>query len=271
MRPSFVSLLGKKIAYYESKGRGPTILFIHGNSGSSSTFRRQFDSKLAKKYHLLSFDLPGHGKSEWLSSDDQYSFYRFSEFVVEFTKALQLKDFILVGNSLGGHIALQSLNRLQTVKGTLIFMTPPLESPPQLEPAFHAVPIGAKFFTADISKKDAIELGKKCFARTSRIPRSFYSDFLRADPKARGDLPVTLKPPTLLNEVSAIKDRKVPIGIIHGKQEQFVNLEYIKKLNLPQVWKGAIQIIPQSAHYPQIENPRRFNRLLKSFVQELCK
>ena len=43
---------------------GPEILFIHGFSQSHLSWMRQVDSDLAKEFHIVTYDLRGHGNSD---------------------------------------------------------------------------------------------------------------------------------------------------------------------------------------------------------------
>jgi non-heme chloroperoxidase len=43
---------------------GPEILFIHGYSQSYLSWMRQVDSDLAKEFHIVTYDLRGHGNSD---------------------------------------------------------------------------------------------------------------------------------------------------------------------------------------------------------------
>jgi Predicted hydrolases or acyltransferases (alpha/beta hydrolase superfamily) len=54
--------------YYEEKGKGAPILFIHGWAGDSGVWYQQI-SFFSKKFKTIVFDLPGHGKSSWEESN----------------------------------------------------------------------------------------------------------------------------------------------------------------------------------------------------------
>jgi non-heme chloroperoxidase len=43
---------------------GPEILFIHGFSQASLSWARQTSSELAKEFHIVTYDLRGHGNSD---------------------------------------------------------------------------------------------------------------------------------------------------------------------------------------------------------------
>ena len=49
--------------FYESKGKGYPILFIHGSAGNHLVWRHQLDY-FGERYHVIAIDLMGHGKSE---------------------------------------------------------------------------------------------------------------------------------------------------------------------------------------------------------------
>lgn len=60
---------------------------------------------LSRHYTVYAPDLPGFGSSQPLSTHIELS--EFARFIDDFTQALGLQDFYLVGHSVGGGIALQ--------------------------------------------------------------------------------------------------------------------------------------------------------------------
>lgn len=78
------------------------ILMIHGAGQSSLTWEYQLDVlKNHSKFNLFAIDLPGHGKSE---GSGFRSMREYSGFMRDFTDALGLGKFVLVGHSMGGGI-----------------------------------------------------------------------------------------------------------------------------------------------------------------------
>ena len=51
--------------YYKDTGNpdAPAVLFIHGWSQTHGAWVKQFNSELAGQFHLVAFDLRGHGYS----------------------------------------------------------------------------------------------------------------------------------------------------------------------------------------------------------------
>jgi esterase len=82
----------------------PTIVFLHGVGLTARTWDLVC-LVLKKDYHCLALDLRGHGDSEWAANGD-YGVHTHSTDVEALVDTLNLVDFVLVGHSLGGRIAL---------------------------------------------------------------------------------------------------------------------------------------------------------------------
>ncbi len=81
-------------------GDGPTILFVHGATGSPHNFQFQFDS-LSDDYRCVAVALRGHGGSPWPGPSHIDEFYQDLEDVV----ATLPPRFAVLGHSFGGYLA----------------------------------------------------------------------------------------------------------------------------------------------------------------------
>lgn len=94
----------------EGKPNAPGILFLHGFAQSHLSFSRQFESDLARRYHLVAFDLRGHGGSGKPWDDASYADARtWADDVAAVIKATGLRRPIIVGWSFGGFVAIDYL------------------------------------------------------------------------------------------------------------------------------------------------------------------
>jgi non-heme chloroperoxidase len=84
--------------YYEEKGSGHPLILIHGWSGSSKVFVRNFDI-LATSFRVIRFDLRGHGDSE--TPGQGFHVARFAVDLLNLLDHLQLERVALLGCSLG--------------------------------------------------------------------------------------------------------------------------------------------------------------------------
>ncbi len=94
---------GHEIAYREA-GEGPTVLLIHGMAGSSRTWRAVMPL-LAERCRVIAPDLLGHGES--VSSAGDYSLGGFASMLRDLLAALGVEHVTVVGQSLGGGVAMQ--------------------------------------------------------------------------------------------------------------------------------------------------------------------
>jgi len=92
------------ILNYNITGSGDTsLLFVHGSYIDQTYWANQVDY-FSPKYKVVTFDLPGHGRSG--RERKHWSVNGFAEDVNFVIKELNLKNVILIGHSLGGDINL---------------------------------------------------------------------------------------------------------------------------------------------------------------------
>ena len=101
----FMSILGMQVHYRDQGVQSDSVplILLHGMSSSLNTW----DSVvfyLANHRRVISLDLPGFGLSG-PSPENMYNFDYYNKFIDSFTRRLQLTNFTLVGNSMGGSIA----------------------------------------------------------------------------------------------------------------------------------------------------------------------
>ncbi|MDX1466046.1 MAG: alpha/beta fold hydrolase, partial [Halomonas sp.] len=112
--------------HYLDEGEGPVVVWLHGSGpGASgySNFKGNYPAFTAAGFRNLVLDLPGFGRSD-KPADVEYHLDFFVEAVNGFLSALGITRCTLLGNSLGGAIALgQALAHPSRVE-RLILMAP---------------------------------------------------------------------------------------------------------------------------------------------------
>jgi len=258
----------QKVAYYESGDKGQPILFIHGNSMSGLCFAQQVESTLGERYRLVAMDLPGHGKSAPARHPGSgYTLPGYADMVCAFAKSLKLENAVLVGWSLGGHVLLEAIGRLQTSAGLMIFGAPPVGKPMAAD-AFLPNPLMSLAFKSDLSADEAAALTAAFFKPGTGIPQFFYDDLKRTDGSARETLGMSIGTGNYADEVTIAAECNKPLAIVHGEMDPLINLSYLRTLGIPALWGAEIQIIPDAGHTPHWEQPERFNRLLIEFIED---
>ncbi len=114
---------GIRIAYTSTGIGAPAIVFIHGGYADQTFWKEQIEP-LSKRFQLVTLDLAGHGASG--KRHREWTMDMYGEDVLSVVRALDLESVILVGNSLGGPVALAAAKKLRgIVRGVIAVDTFP--------------------------------------------------------------------------------------------------------------------------------------------------
>lgn len=117
-----VTAEGVKSFYLEAGARGaPPVVLIHGLGATSASFLPTFVD-LARDHHVLAVDLPGFGESGKPLRPLHPEF--FARWLVAFLDAVAIERAHLVGNSMGGRVALEVGIRSPSRVGKLVLLAP---------------------------------------------------------------------------------------------------------------------------------------------------
>lgn len=234
-----VRVQGHKIRYREA-GAGPTVLFVHGLTGSTEWWTPTLPA-LLPDHRVVLVDLPGFGAMWWRRARLYLS--RAAEWLHEFVHAAELEKFALVGHSMGGMIALQFAARHAQALEALVLVSPAVE--PRGSRLAYALPL--------------LRTGLQVRPRFARV---LLRDALRAGPlttyRLAGEILATA-PPGNLAEVA------VRTKLIWGYRDPLVPVEIGRALaaKLPD---AELTILRQAGHVPMFEAPGEFNRALITFL-----
>ncbi|HEY7617942.1 MAG TPA: alpha/beta hydrolase, partial [Terriglobales bacterium] len=86
--------------YYEDHGSGDPVVLIHGYPLSGASWEKQIPALLAAGRRVITYDRRGFGKSSQPTTG--YNYDTFAEDLHKVITHLKLRDFALVGFSMGG-------------------------------------------------------------------------------------------------------------------------------------------------------------------------
>ncbi|UIO99412.1 alpha/beta hydrolase [Halobaculum sp. CBA1158] len=90
--------------YYERRGDGPPVVFVHGAIVDHAQWKPQFDA-LAEGYTVVAYDVRGHGRTGG-SDRGTYTVDLFADDLAALIDALDLDRPVVCGLSMGGCIAM---------------------------------------------------------------------------------------------------------------------------------------------------------------------
>ena len=114
---------GRRLSTMEA-GTGPPVLAIHGLGGTKGSFLPTL-AALSDRFRVVAVDLPGFGDSD-KPIGAPYDPRFFAEHMIDLLDALEVDHADLIGNSLGGRVAVEVALRAPERVGRLALLAPSL-------------------------------------------------------------------------------------------------------------------------------------------------
>jgi len=244
-----------------------TIVFIHGNSSSSDVYNSVMESPLIKQTKV-SIELAGHGRH--INHSSKVADFSIKSYCNQLTKEISEieGDILLVGNSLGGHLAIEISKKVSNLKGLLIFGTPPLKKPINFEEAFIPVPELHTFLSENPSE-DEIKSAAQLAVVDEVYVDQIVKDFKNSNPLVRKSLFIDLTENNWSDQLELFVNLHVPKYIIAGTKDPSVNKNYLEAVKNMCGETCSIIEFKECGHYPSLEKPKEFIETLKSISKQV--
>jgi pimeloyl-ACP methyl ester carboxylesterase len=222
---------------------------------------------LGERYRMIAPDLPGHGSSsDAIDPDRSYGMPGYADAMVEVLKARDVEKAIVFGWSLGGHIGLEMISRFPGMMGLMITGTPPV-SVAQLfqgfKPSPHMNLAGKQDFTEDDVENYARSTCGEPFEPFLR------EGVARTDGRARRLMFESFANGVGDDQRVIVATAKIPLAVVNGADEPFVNTEFVSKVRYANLWEGECHLIAGSGHAPFWDAPDTFNTIFARFLNDV--
>lgn len=255
-----------EICYYD-RGKGPVVVLIHGMFGDFMDWEPVLEP-LSASHRVIAMDLPGFGGSS--KPRREYSAEFFVASLREFFRELQLREFILAGNSFGGQIAmLYALRHPESVSKLVLvnsggFRKHTAEEKAMLEARF------SESILAGLGPAINEILFSTVFSRISETSQRYLakqnSKLSRADyPAYAYALASSIRLSLSTYLVDRLAELQSPTLLVWGEKDQVLPVAQAE-LALAQLRRGELKTIPDCGHAPQLECPAEFLRCVQPFL-----
>ncbi len=252
------------IATEMTRGNGHDVVFIHGNSSSREVFHKQFHSDLFKSYRLISFDLPGHGASgDAVKKTSTYPLPGLADATLELFERLNVRTPVLVGWSLGGHIAMELMSRKVPLSGIFITGSPPVGA--VISEGFRGNLLSGLASKGQFVEQEVSQFAKKVFGNEP----SWEDVIRRTDPEFRSILFSAERRGEKSDQRAVVGSTSIPTAMVNGADDPIVNLDYIDQVPYGNLWKKMCLRVARSEHAPFLQNPTAYNALLAEFLADV--
>lgn len=259
--------------YYKDTGNpdAPSVLFIHGWSQTHAAWIKQFNSDLAEQFHLVAFDLRGHGYSECPVGDEYYLNGRlYADDVLAVINHNRKQPLVLVGWSIGALVIGDYLRRHGQTDISGIVMVSGLHG---LGIAELAGMLGTRpgEYMPDTMADDP----ETQFRAMQRCTRDMVVDLTPAQLQimtAQAMMTAPAVRAAMMNRVvdntDVLASFTEPALIIHGRHDPFILVDAAQHLH-KLCSQSTLSIYEKSAHMPFREEAEKFNQELARFIREL--
>tara|TARA_Y100001970_G_scaffold281834_1_gene393425 strand:- start:3605 stop:4411 length:807 start_codon:yes stop_codon:yes gene_type:complete len=247
--------------YIDDIGEGYPLVLVHGYLGSSEMWKFQKEY-LSKYFRVISPALPGFGES--YNAKSLNSINLMARFILKIVDNKNIKEFNLMGHSMGGMIV-QEIAKIigNRINKLICFATGPIgDIPGRFEPINKSIDRlqieGIKDHVRRIPPNWFVE-GKTsknyflCEKATQKVSEETAQNALIAMRDWNG-----------LNNLKNIKNKTL---IIWGDKDKSYNYEQISLLK-KFIKNSNLKIFKGSCHNVHLEEPKKFNKIVKEFLNK---
>lgn len=263
-----------RIAWYESGGDGPVVLFLHGFAESACTWETLIDF-LPEDIHCICPDIKGFGYSS-KNDPEHMTLFDLTACMAEFIRQLGLRKLFLAGHSTGGAISclLLSCSDIAERVGKLILINSAgicSEVPEFIASLARVSPQNPllRFTSEEII---VYLIMSHAYFRESKISQELirqYAEAMRL-PGARESL-VSIARNFCIPDVPAfqleLRKRKLPTLILWGAEDRILPLDEAGKFRECLV-NAKLVVLPECGHSPQEEMPEETAAAITEFLND---
>jgi pimeloyl-ACP methyl ester carboxylesterase len=236
-------ILDGSMVHYEALGRGRPIVFLHGWVGSWRYWINAMQIA-STSFRAYAIDLFGFGDT---SRDPlRYTLDRQADLINRFLEEMGIGKVALVGHDLGALVGFSYIKKWPKTVDRIMAINCPLE--------YDAV--NARMRTATMP-----ELVEWLAARTPEAT-SALADASKADPLAVSASMAGFQTSNLL---ASVRDYEVPCLFVYGPNDPAITMPQQEKTDALPTHMHQVNL-EGTGHFPMIDNPTQFNRLMTDFL-----
>ena len=270
------TMVGDVETFYLEAGRGPAAVLLHGLGATNASMLPTI-AELASDHRVLAPDLPGFGDSGKPVRAYDPAFY--ATWLRGFLDAVGVERAVVVGNSMGGRIALEVGLTAPERVDALVLYSPSLafikfrEATPLVR--ILAAELGGMPMVAP--RPLVMAVLRMMFSRPERLPDAWYDaavdEFQRVFASARGRMAFFSAARQIYLEEAAgehgfwerLPGLATPALFLWGDRDQLVPCKFARHVTaaLPAV---TSVVLDDCGHVPQFEQPARTHALVREFL-----
>ena len=258
----FIKFNQKKVAY-SSQGRGAAIVLLHGFCEDSCIWDDFKLDLLEKKYRVVCIDFPGFGGAEVVES---LSIEYMADVVHAVVSELNIKEFVLVGHSMGGYVSLAFAKKYpDLLKGLGLFHSHPFaDSKEKKKNRSRGIDFINEYGHELYVKQLFPTLFPEGYEKTNR----FLIDKLTHKASGYSAEAIIEAQNAMANrkdESQVLREIQVPVLFIIGEKDGLVGIDQsLKQTPLPEV--AVVHVLEKVGHMGMFESRQKTQIMLRQFA-----
>jgi pimeloyl-ACP methyl ester carboxylesterase len=240
-----------------------TIVFAHGLGGNVEQWAEQIPY-FSKHYRVITFSLQGHGGSSRPKGEEHYTISQYADTAIALLEKLNVHNCIWVGNSMGGVVGYDVINKRPTMVNMLITngTTPKLVLPPS---QIKMVRFFDRFLLKLMKLDGYIRFAVKNTTVNVAVQDKLYDVMIQTSRDAIVASHVAL---SNYDYLDTIENTNIPIFIIQTPYDKGIN-KYLAKLdnffNKNQHVKYLK--VDNAGHIVNMESPEKYNESVERIIK----
>jgi pimeloyl-ACP methyl ester carboxylesterase len=253
--------------YYETRGKGPPIVFVHGSLSDHTAAEGQL-AAFEDDFTAIAYDVRGHGKTP-NPRDERYSVDTLADDLHAFITALDLDRPIVCGVSMGGMIAQTHASTYPDDLDILVLAD--TFSPAFLDWRDRLTRSTLMRFLIGLLRLVSFEQAQRLMLRIGRTIERDRTDSLRADAFPAMETPAainSLRAAATFNETEVDFDAiRVPTLVLYGEHKTAIISRHAPVLSR-NISNSTVREVPDAGHASPWNNSAFFIEAITQFVAE---
>jgi len=256
--------------YFEEAGQGIPLLCLHTAGSDTRQFRGLMnDARVTRRFRVIAFDLPWHGKSSppegWQIEQYRLTSAAYTGLILAFMRAVGLEKPVVMGCSIGGRICLDLALAHAAQFRAIIGLQSAANTPRYYDPAWLAHPeVNGQVASA------ATVMGLMCPESPEAERWETLWHYMQGGPGVfSGDLYFYQVDGDFRGRVKDIDTSVAPYYFLTGEYDYSCSPEDTQETAAS--IKGAkVRIMKKLGHFPMSENPQAFVGELLPVLEEIA-
>jgi len=255
--------------YVEEAGEGIPLLCLHTAGSDTRQYRGLMNAaEVTKRFRVICFDLPWHGKSSppagWHEESYKLGSKEYTDIILAMTSALSLDRPVVMGCSIGGRIVLHlALHHAKHFRGLI-----------GLQSGAHVDP----YYDLDWLHRPDVHGGEVCAGIVSGLvgpssPQAHRWEtlwhYMQSGPGVfKGDLHFYTADGDIRKDLTRINTEECPLWLLTGEYDYSCTPDDTALLG-KSIPGSKWQIMKGMGHFPMSEDPERFLSYLLPVLDEI--